>query len=191
MPFQSQEMKNLYAELGIEPNASSDDVRRAYRKRALETHPDKLDPGANDKEKEEAERQFHRVHEAFEVLTDPVKRKAYDSRMNARTDPSLLSEEAKRRIREREEWARRQREESEKRMAAFKAELEREKREKQEALEKMAKEAAMVSEMVQDMYQLNPEFAARRQAMLQRRAERERAKATKLHKHPMQRPIHS
>jgi F0F1-type ATP synthase membrane subunit b/b' len=87
--------------------------------------------------------------------------------MNARTDPSLLSEEAKRRIREREEWARRQREESEKRMAAFKAELEREKREKQEALEKMAKEAAMVSEMVQDMYQLNPEFAARRQAMLQ------------------------
>lgn len=36
-------------------------VRRAYRKRALETHPDKLDPGANDKEKEEAERQFHRV----------------------------------------------------------------------------------------------------------------------------------
>ncbi|KAF9480494.1 DnaJ-domain-containing protein [Pholiota conissans] len=191
MPVPTVLFKNLYAELGIETNASSDDIRRAYRKRALETHPDKLEPGANDKEKQEAERQFHRVHEAFEVLTDPVKRKAYDTRMNARTDPSLLSEEAKRRIRERKEWAQRQREESEKRMAAFRAELEREKREKQEALERMAKEAAMVSELVQDMYQLNPEFAARRQAVLQRKAERLERERAKLHKHPMQRPIHS
>lgn len=37
-------------------------VRKAYRKRALETHPDKLDPGANEKEKQEAERQFHEVN---------------------------------------------------------------------------------------------------------------------------------
>ncbi|KAF8967672.1 DnaJ domain-containing protein [Flammula alnicola] len=181
--------KNLYAELGIEQNASADDVRKAYRKRALETHPDKLEPGANEKEKQEAERQFHRVHEAFEVLGDPVKRKAYDSRMNARTDPSLISEEAARRIRERKEWAQRQREESEKRMAAFHAQLAREKREKQEALEKMAKEAAMVSEMLQEMYQLNPEFAARRQAALQRKAEREREHARR--HNPSQRPIHS
>lgn len=73
-------------------------VRKAYRKRALETHPDKLEPNASDKEKQEAERQFHRVsitvfgvpfssrfsaasdvtlqvHEAFEILSDTIKRK--------------------------------------------------------------------------------------------------------------------
>lgn len=87
--------------------------------------------------------------------------------MNARTDPSLLSKEATRRINERKAWALRQREEGEKRIATVKAELEREKREKQEALERMAREAAMVTELLQEMYQLNPEFAARRQAVLQ------------------------
>ena len=87
--------------------------------------------------------------------------------MNARTDPSLLSKEATRRINERQAWALGQREQSEKRIATVKAELEREKREKQEALERMAREATMVTELLQEMYQLNPEFAARRQAVLQ------------------------
>ena len=36
-------------------------VRKAYRKRALETHPDKLDPGASEAEKQDAEQQFHKV----------------------------------------------------------------------------------------------------------------------------------
>jgi len=40
---------------------SSLSVRKAYRRRALETHPDKLDPGANEEEKQEAEQQFHKV----------------------------------------------------------------------------------------------------------------------------------
>lgn len=87
--------------------------------------------------------------------------------MNTRTDPALLSQEAARRIRERKEWALRQREENEKRTVAYKTELERQKRKKQEAAEKLAKEATMVTEMLQDMYQMNPEFAARREAVLQ------------------------
>jgi hypothetical protein len=36
-------------------------VRRAYRKKALETHPDKLEPGASEAEKQDAEQQFHKV----------------------------------------------------------------------------------------------------------------------------------
>ena len=36
-------------------------VRRAYRKRALETHPDKLEPGVSEGEKQDAEQQFHKV----------------------------------------------------------------------------------------------------------------------------------
>jgi len=178
--------KNLYDVLGIDREASADDIRRAYRKKALETHPDKLDPSASEEEKQNAERQFHKVHEAFEILGDPIKRKAHDIRMKARTDPSLISAEATRRIKERKEWAERQREESLKRMAAFNKELEREKSAKEAALEKMKMEAAMVAEMLKGMYQSNPEFAARREAALQRKAEREHAEMF----NRTQQPIH-
>lgn len=87
--------------------------------------------------------------------------------MRARTDPSRISAEALRRIQERKEWAQRQREESQKHSAAFYAQIEREKREKQEALERMAKEAAMIADMVKEMHELNPGFAERRKAALQ------------------------
>jgi hypothetical protein len=87
--------------------------------------------------------------------------------MNAKPDLTSLSEEAVRKIREREEWARRQCEQGEKRIAENKARIEREKRAKEEALEKMRREAAMVADMLQEMYRLNPEFAARREAALQ------------------------
>ena len=43
-------------------------VRKAYRKRALETHPDKLDPGASEAEKQDAEQQFHKVKLFFTFL---------------------------------------------------------------------------------------------------------------------------
>ncbi|PPR00517.1 hypothetical protein CVT26_009903 [Gymnopilus dilepis] len=171
--------KNFYDALGIGRDASADEGK----KRALETHPDKLDPAASEKEKQKAERDFHRVHEAFEVLGDPIKRKAclaYDIRINARKDSSLISEEAKRRIQERKEWSQRQREESLKRIAEVNKhvqevdkQLERERRAKEEALAKMKKDAELLAQMLKEMHQANPEFAARREAALQRKAERE------------------
>ncbi|KAF8159594.1 DnaJ domain-containing protein [Crassisporium funariophilum] len=179
-------IKNYYDVLGIARAASADDIRRAYRKRALETHPDKLEPGATEAEKQAAEQQFHKVHEAFETLGDAVKRKAYDAQSHGRADPSSISEEARRRMKERREWAERQREESNKRLAEFNAKLEREKRAQEEAMAKMARDAAVVADMLKEMYQLNPEFAARRQAALQRKAEREGAEMR-----GRQRPIHS
>jgi len=78
-------------------------------------------------------------------------------------------------MQERKEWAERQREDSEKRMAEMKAQRERVKQEQDAAKEKRAKETAMVAEMLREMYRLNPELAARRQGVLQRKAERERA----------------
>jgi len=166
---------NFYDILGIEQSASPDDVRRAYRKKALETHPDKLEPGASEAEKQDAEQQFHKVHEAFETLGDTVKRKAYDARLRARASPQPISEEAQRRMEERKLWAEKQREGSEKRMAEIKAQHEREKQEQEAARMKRAKETAMVAEMLKEIHRLNPEFVARRQAVLQRKAERERA----------------
>ncbi len=64
---------DYYKTLGIEKNASSDDIKKAYRKLALKYHPDK-NPG--DKP---AENKFKSISEAYAVLSDTEKRKQYDS----------------------------------------------------------------------------------------------------------------
>lgn len=63
---------DYYKVLGLEKNASSDDIKKAYRKSARKYHPD-VNP--NDKE---AEKKFKEINEANEVLSDPDKRKKYD-----------------------------------------------------------------------------------------------------------------
>lgn len=66
------EFIDYYKILGIEKNATADDIKKAYRKLARKLHPD-LNP--NDKE---ANKKFQQVNEANEVLSDPEKRKKYD-----------------------------------------------------------------------------------------------------------------
>jgi curved DNA-binding protein len=66
------EFIDYYKILGVEKNASQDDIKKAYRKLARKHHPD-LNP--NDKE---ANKTFQRINEANEVLSDPEKRKKYD-----------------------------------------------------------------------------------------------------------------
>lgn len=63
---------DYYKILGLEKNASDDDIKKAYRKLARKYHPD-LNP--NDKE---AHTRFQQINEANEVLSDPEKRKKYD-----------------------------------------------------------------------------------------------------------------
>ena len=64
--------RDYYEVLGVDKNASQDDIKKAYRKKAKECHPD-LHP--NDKE---AEVRFRELNEANEVLSDPDKRARYD-----------------------------------------------------------------------------------------------------------------
>ncbi len=64
--------EDYYNVLGVERNASKDDVKRAYRKLALKYHPDK---NQGDKQ---AEEKFKIAAEAYEVISDPAKRKRYD-----------------------------------------------------------------------------------------------------------------
>ena len=73
--------RDYYEVLGVDRNASEDDIKKAYRKLAVKYHPDK-NPG--DKSAEES---FKVVGEAYEALSDPQKRAAYNEHGHAAFDP--------------------------------------------------------------------------------------------------------
>src|SRR3954452_2083901 len=65
-------MAEFYSVLGVERGASDDDIKKAYRKLAMQYHPDR-NGGAK-----EAEEKGKEITEAYDVLRDPQKRAAYD-----------------------------------------------------------------------------------------------------------------
>ena len=65
--------RDYYEVLGVDKNATNDELKKAYRKLAKKYHPD-----ANLNNKEEAEAKFKEVNEAYENLSDPQKRRMYD-----------------------------------------------------------------------------------------------------------------
>jgi hypothetical protein len=75
---------DYYARLGVQPSASAEEIRAAYREKAHETHPDHNpdDPTA-------AER-FQAIKEAYQVLRDADRREAYDRARSAPSAPEVL-----------------------------------------------------------------------------------------------------
>lgn len=69
---------DYYDILGVTKTASADEIKKAYRKQALEWHPDR-----HKDDKEAAEKRFKEINEAYQVLSDPGKRSSYDQFGNA------------------------------------------------------------------------------------------------------------
>src|SRR4249920_1757040 len=77
--------RDYYEVLGLAKNASDEEIKKAYRKLAMKHHPDR-NHGDDNKKSEE---QFKEAKEAYEMLSDPQKRAAYDQYGHAGVDPNL------------------------------------------------------------------------------------------------------
>ncbi len=73
---------DYYDILGVSKGASSDEIKKAYRKQALEWHPDR-----HKDDKEAAEKRFKEINEAYQVLSDPQKKAAFDQYGHAAFTP--------------------------------------------------------------------------------------------------------
>jgi len=77
--------RDFYEVLGVPKNASDEEIKKSYRKMAMKFHPDRnQDNGAK-----EAEGKFKEAKEAYEMLSDPQKRAAYDQHGHAGVDPNM------------------------------------------------------------------------------------------------------
>ena len=75
--------RDFYEILGLAKNASDDDIKKAYRKLAMKYHPDR------NPDSKGAEEKFKEAKEAYEMLSDPQKREAYDRYGHAGVDPNM------------------------------------------------------------------------------------------------------
>jgi DnaJ-class molecular chaperone len=73
---------DYYDILGVSKNASADEIKKAYRKQALEWHPDR-----HKDDKEAAEKRFKEINEAYQVLSNPEKKAAFDQYGHAAFTP--------------------------------------------------------------------------------------------------------
>lgn len=70
--------KNYYEILGVNRDADENEIKKQYRKLCLKWHPDKH-VGESEELKKEAEEKFKEINEAYTILSDPEKKKMYDT----------------------------------------------------------------------------------------------------------------
>jgi len=173
---------NFYEVLGIEQSASQEEVRKAYKKKALETHPDKV--VSPEKAKDLTAAKFRNVHQAFQVLNDPYQRRAYDIRIKCKSDVPTKSsvqfdKEHIARMKDREEWARQATQRRKERIKVLD-----EARKARDASPKTREERndytigyqEMLEQMLENLCRLNPEWEIRKEQVRLRKAAQEQAK---------------
>jgi curved DNA-binding protein CbpA len=67
-----QNERDYYEVLGIAPDASAEEIKRAYHRLAFQYHPDR------NRKSEEAHKKMEEINEAYAILSDPIKRREYD-----------------------------------------------------------------------------------------------------------------
>ena len=75
--------RDFYDILGVARNATDEEIKKSYRKLAMKYHPDR------NPDSKEAEDKFKEAKEAYEMLSDPQKRAAYDQYGHAGVDPNM------------------------------------------------------------------------------------------------------
>merc|ERR1712112_738388 len=78
LELKKSKRKDYYKILGVDKNANEEEIKKAYRKRAMVHHPDRHS-GATEAEKKDHEHKFKEVGEAYAILSDEKKRRMYDS----------------------------------------------------------------------------------------------------------------
>ncbi|WP_027009616.1 molecular chaperone DnaJ [Conchiformibius kuhniae] len=76
--------QDFYETLGVARNANDDDIKKAYRKLAMKYHPDR------NPDNKEAEEKFKEIQKAYDILSDPQKKAAYDRFGHAGIDPNNM-----------------------------------------------------------------------------------------------------
>ncbi|KAK3814460.1 MAG: hypothetical protein J3Q66DRAFT_37924 [Benniella sp.] len=156
----AEEQKDWYTVLGVERTATTKEITKAYRKKALKYHPDK-NPSPS------AEKIFEDVSKAYEVLGDPVTRAAFDNKVNIKVQAIERTERydsARKKMKEdleRRESEFKQQQQAEKE-AALKMQYEAE-RLKQETIKK---EAEREAELMRQAEQMSEAAQAARKAAI-------------------------
>lgn len=137
-----------YKVLGVGPESSAAEIRKAFRAKARKYHPDKQPPGTPDAQIQRAKQEFQRVAAAFEILGNEKKRKSYDVGRSNSSSKSGVAGAAPRNSKSKRGWQEPDEEELRKRreydLAAY---HERKKKQDEEKERKKAEDLRVVEEL--------------------------------------------
>ncbi|WRT64381.1 uncharacterized protein IL334_001313 [Kwoniella shivajii] len=85
-------LPQYYTILNVSPRATADEIRQAYKKESLKTHPDRLPANATPQERRKATERFQIVSDAYYVLSDPSRRAEYDALCNSRPSSAFTDD---------------------------------------------------------------------------------------------------